>query len=375
MRPVSARLLRTIRGSHKSTSRAKLITTFQTGVSPTGADVPVITGDVTSDASAEVQSTLDLTTEGEFSQDGVMTPYGPEIFVQRSVFFGDESQEWVGLGYYRIELMSKSHPLTGNIRIQASDRMSAIKESRLPFPRSFPPGTFFEDIFDELIMDVYPSAVIEYDHTPGTLHIDRTHVAERDRYAFLKELATARGKIFYFDYRGILVVKDPPNPANPVFTVDAGRDGVLTEASQEMSRAQMYNAVVAYGEGTDTMAPASAIAVDNNPESRTYWYNPGPPVGFGQVPRFFFSSFLTTNVQALSAATKILQDALGLPYRIDVSHVPNPGLEVRDPIAVVIPGQPLRVQSLQTLRIPLLASGAMTGTTKEKTNEVIAELE
>jgi hypothetical protein len=375
MRPVSDRLLRTIRGSHKSTSRAKLITTFQTGVTPTGDEIPVIDGDVTSDAHANIQSTLDLTTIGEFSQNSALTPYAPEIFVERSVFFGDQSQEWVGLGYYRIELMTSHDPHMGDIRIQAKDRMSAIIESRLPFPKSFPPATLFEDIFDELVTDVYPSAVIEYDHTPGTLTIDRTHVAERDRYAFMHELATARGKIFYFDYRGVLVVKDPPNPTESVFTVDGGKDGVLTDIAHEMSRAQMYNGVVAYGEGTDTKIPALAIAVDANPDSKTYWYNSGPPAGFGQVPRFFFSSFLETDAQAMSAATKILQDALGLPYRIDVSHVPNPGLEVRDPIAIAVANEPHHIQTLQTLRIPLLASGVMSGTTKEKTNEVIAELE
>jgi hypothetical protein len=375
MRPVSDRLLRTIRGSHKSTSRAKLITTFQTGVTPTGDEIPVINGDVTSDAHANIQSTLDLTTIGEFSQDVPMTPYGPEIFVERSVFFGDQTQEWVGLGYYRIELMTSHHPHMGDIRIQAKDRMSAIIGERLPFPKAFPSGTLFEDIFDELVMDVYPDAVIEYDHTPGTLSIDRTHVAERDRYAFMHELATARGKIFYFDYRGVLVVKDPPNPTDAVFTVDAGKDGVLTDIAYEMSRAQMYNGVVAYGEGTDTMTPASAIAVDNNPDSKTYWHGPGPPAGFGKVPRFFYSSFLQTDTQAFSAADKILRDELGLPYRIDVSHVPNPGLEVRDPLAIVEAHESQRIQSLQTLRIPLLASGKMSGTTKEKTNEVVAELQ
>ena len=371
MRPVSDRLLRTIRGSHKSTSRAKLITTFQTGTTPTGDDVPIITGDVTSDANSNIQSTLDLTTSGEFSQDAAMTPYGPEIFVERSVFFGDDTQEWVSLGYYRVEVMNQANPLTSNIRVSAKDRMSAIIGERLPFPKSFPSGALFEDIFDELIMDVYPDAVIEYDHTPGTLSINKTHVAERDRYAFLKELATARGKIFYFDYRGILVVKDPPDVTEPVFTVDAGKDGVLTDASQEMTREQMYNAVVAIGEGTDTSPPVTAMAVDDNPDSATYWYGPGPPAGFGQVPRFFASSFLTTPEQCFSAASKILRDELGLPYRIDISHVPNIGLEVRDPLAIVIPKQPIRIQSLQTTRIPLSASDKMTGTTKEKTNEVV----
>jgi hypothetical protein len=172
-----------------------------------------------------------------------------------------------------------------------------------------------------------------------------------------------------------MVVKDPPNPTTPVFTVNSGTDGVLIKLSREMSRAQMYNAVVAYGEGTDDIPPAMAIAVDNNPLSKTYWYGGSPPEGFGQVPSFFFSSFIDTDAQALSAATKILQDRLGIPYRIDVTLVPNIALEVRDPVEILAPNESPRIQALQTLRTPLLASGAMTGTTKEKTNEVIGELE
>jgi hypothetical protein len=374
VRPVSDEYLRTVKGSHRSTSRARLITTFQTGTTPTGTDVPVISGDVTSDSSAPIQSSLDLTTVGEFSPNASLTPYAPEIFVERCVYYGDASQEWVSLGYYRVELMSQQNPLIGSIRVQAKDRMSAIIEQRLPFPKSYAPGALFEDIFDDLVMDVYPNAVIEYDHTPGTLSIDHSHVAERDRYAFLKELATARGKIFYFDYRGVLVVKDPPNPTVPVFTVSGGSDGVLVAVSREMSRAQMYNGVVAYGEGTDEVPPAIAIAIDDNPLSPTYWYSGSPPEGFGKVPRFFFSSFIDSDAQAFSAATKILQDTLGLPYRIDATLVPNVALEVRDPIEIVIPGEGPRVHALETLRTPLLASGTMTGTTREKTNETISEL-
>lgn len=374
MRPVSDAYLRTVKGSHKSTSRAKLITTFQTGTTPTGDDVPVNGGDVTSDANANIQSTLDLTTVGEFSPDAAMTPYAPEIFIERCVYYGDETQEWVSLGYFRIELMNQRNPLTGDIRVQAKDRMAAIIDHRLPFPKSYPSGTLFEDIFDDLVMQVYPDAVIEYDHTPGTLFINRIHTAERDRYGFLKELATARGKIFYFDYRGVLVVKDPPNPTVPVFTVKGGSDGVLTEVSREMTRAGMYNAVIAYGEGTDEVPPAIAMAIDNNPNSKTYWYGGAPPEGFGQVPSYFFSSFIDTNAQAFSAASKILQDRLGIPYRIDITMVPNIALEVRDPIEVVIPNEGTHIQSLATLRTPLLASGTMTGTSKEKTDESIGEV-
>lgn len=352
MRPVSDRFLRTVRGSHKISTRAKILTDFQTGVQPTGIEIPVFDGSVSFDATSDVLARLDgLETLADFSEDSDLTPYGNEVFVERIVHYGDASSESVSLGYYRINTSIKDPVTTGSIQLTGSDRMAQIIDSRLPTARSFPPGTLLEDIFEELIKDVYPHATIEFDHMPGAFSIARTHVAERDRYKFLRDLATARGLIFYFDHRGILVLKELPTATNPVFNINAGEDGVLVSAAHEMSREQVYNGVVAFGEGTDDMPPVSALVVDNNHLSKTYWFG-----RFGKIPRFFFSSFLETEEQCVSAATKILLDAVNLPYRIDLTMSPNYALEPRDLVSINSPGQPQRIQAIQTLNIPFSVS-------------------
>lgn len=370
MRPVSDKYLRTIRGSHKMSARAYVLSEFQTGVMPTGIEIPIHGGDVTFDSTADVQGSLDLSTVFEFSQDGDLTPYGNEVFVQRIIHYGDASQEAISLGYYRIDVGSREPVNTGSVRVIGKDRMSRIVDERLPFPRAFPAGSLFEDIVTELVTDVYSDAVIEFDHTPGSLFIARTHVAERDRYSFIRDLATARGKVFYFDHRGVLVFKDPPDVSMPVFEVNTGEGGVLIEAGHEMSREQVYNGVVAFGEGTDMNPPVSALVVDSNLNSKTYWHGQ-----FGKVVRFFFSSFLTNESQCISAATKILSDALGLPYKIDFTMAPNHALEVRDPVSISSPGESTRVQAIETLRMPLLAGQPLRATAKEKSTEQFEVIE
>jgi hypothetical protein len=348
--------------------RARILDEFQTGVDPDGDEIPVIDGDVTFDADARILSTLDLTTEGHEARHVLAEPYGTELYVERGVYYGDETIEWVGLGYFRLDTVGESSVSLGNARILAKDRMAQVIDERLSFPKVFPKNTTVQAIFNNLIMDVYPDAVIEYDF--GTeLFIDRTHVCERDRYDFLRELATARGKIFYFDYRGVLVVKDRPVSTAPVFTVSGGSGGVLLEpAHEELSREGTYNGVVAFGEGTDEIPPVRKLAYNADSQSKTYWYGK-----FGQVPRFFFSPFITTSAQAYSAAVSILDRVLGEPYRLDLSIVPNPALEVFDTLEIILAHHTTRRQMMQTMRIPLSPEQPMIGNTKDKAGVDIGE--
>jgi hypothetical protein len=106
-----------------------------------------------------------------------------------------------------------------------------------------------------------------------------------------------------------------------------------------------------------------ALAVDSNPDSPTYWSGP-----FGKVPRFYSSPFITTTVQAQSAAASILRQSLGLPYSVDFSLVPNPALEPLDPVLVRYSNRDAaETHVIEQLTVPLVASAAMTATTREQT--------
>lgn len=361
MRPVSDAFLRTIAGSHRLFTRVKVLTTYQEGVAPTGTELAVVEGNVSADASADIRSSLDLTIAGsawphEPTDD--LAPYGNELFVERGVNYGNGTIEIVSLGYFRINQVSQDEGPDGALQLSATDRMSAIVDGRLAFPVQFEAGTTVEQVFDTLVHDIYPDATIQYDFVASGTGFDSSHIAEEDRYGFLRDVARSRGKIMYWDHRGVLRVESPPDPTVPVFEIKSGRGGNMVQLSRELTRQSVYNGVVARGDAVDEV-PVTALVVDNDPTSPTYWEG-----RFGKVPRFYYSSFITTTAQATSAATSILRQAIGLPYNIELSATPNPALEPYDPILITAPDAS-DVHVIDSVTIPLTFDGVMTGSTRK----------
>lgn len=366
MRPVSPELLRIVRGSHRMCARARIVAPGQTGVDPDGVEIPIESGTVVQDASADIRSTADLTTVWEWPRgvDGLLAPYGNEVFVERGIIFGNGSREWVSQGYFRLYDTAQRAVPRGEIRLDARDRMSGIIDARLETPIQFATGTTIADAFDFLVGAVYPGLPIVFDFDAASIAFASSHIAEEDRYGFLLDVCRAQGKVMYFDYAGQLQVRTAPDPTAPVFDVNHGTGGVLVDMSRAISRDGVFNAVVAAGETPGDIAPVRAIARDENPQSATYYYGP-----FGKVPRFYSSPFITTSEQCRSAASAMLVRSLGLPYNVDFSAVPNPALEPLDPVRVSYDdhNHP-EVHVIEKLRTPLTASGVMTATTREQTN-------
>jgi hypothetical protein len=367
MRPVSDALLATVRGSHGMAARVRVVTTYQEGTNPDGVDIPIVAGDVQLDATADIRSTVDLTTDPTKWPAGVadlVTPYGNELFVERGVKIGGGVVEWVSQGYHRIDTVGQADAPKGAVRIAGKDRMAGIVDGRLVAPRQFAATASYGDIVTDLIRDIYPAATIEWDDdtyldTAGRAGL----VAEEDRFGFLNELIKSAGKIWYWDHRGVLVIRDLPDQADPVYEISHGKDGVLVKLDQEITRDEVYNGVVATGQAADDQPPARAVVVDNWQSSPTVWGG-----RFGKVPRFYSSTFITTDTQAASAALSLLRQSVGLPYQVNFAAVPNPALEPHDPIKVRYSGQRgAQTHVVETLTIPLTAADAMIGRTREQT--------
>lgn len=330
MRPVSAAFLSALRGSHRAPAQAFVVAAGQTGADPTGTEIPILSGDVQADATAAIRATLALETHGGFPERASddLAPYGNEIFVRRGIAFGGGRIEWVSLGYFRIQSVEQDDR-DAPVRIAAQDRMAGIVEARLISPAQFAAATTYGAVVDQLVGEVYPWATIEWDDETDGDALGRALIAEEDRWKFLDDLVTSRGKIWYWDHRGVLVIRDAPDVDEPVWEVNAGANGVLVAVSRDLSRDGVYNAVVASGEALDTTAPPRAVAVDDNPASPTYWDG-----AFGKVPRFYSSPFITTTGQAQTTANALLRAKLGLPYRVEFQAIVNPALEPLDPVAV-----------------------------------------
>jgi Domain of unknown function (DUF5047) len=372
VRPVSAAFLRTIRGSHKMFARATILETFQTGTQPTGTTVSIIDGSVTSDANADVRSRLTLMIDGNglFPRDpnGLIAPYGNEVFVERGIEYGNGTTEIVSLGYFRIYTIEQETAPNGPIIITALDRNSGFIDGRFETPLSVGPPYDLDTVFNLAIRPIYPTVTIDYDFNPAAIDLEAEYVGDEDRFGFIKDICTAYGKIMYWDYRGHLVISDPPDPTVVVYDVNYGQGGVLVQLARHLDREGVYNSVVATGEQADpSIPPVTAIARDGNPLSPTYVNGK-----FGLVPRYYSSPFITNQTQAQSAADKILQQSMGLPYSIDFTTVPNPALEVLDPIRVTYSSDTTaEVHVIQSLTIPLTSREPMTGTTKEQTETIV----
>jgi hypothetical protein len=366
MRPVGAEFLRILRGSHRMISRCRIVNGFQTGVNPTTlGEIPIRDGDIQFDANADIRANLDLTTdpaEWPVDIDSLLTPYGTELFVERGIIVGGGVPVWVSQGYYRVESVEQPDAPRGEVRVAAKDRMMGLVDARLVGPVQFPTNGTVADVMNTLVLDVYPDAVIEYDFTATARTFPGQHIAEEDRFEFINDMITAIGKVWYWDHRGVLVVKSPPNPSSPVWTVNHGENGVLVKMSRERSRDGAYNAVVVTGEqvGTDS-PPVRAVVYDSNPKSPTYWDGP-----FGKKPKFFSSTFLTTNEQCVITATNMLTTSIGLPYSVTFAAITNPALEVRDPILLTYADDARsELHVLDKITMPLTANGAMSSTTRD----------
>lgn len=367
MRPVSAAFLRTISGpSHPIVTRATVCSTFQTGTTPTGVVVPVVDGVVTLDGKADVRSTADITlmTSWPVLTSDPLAPYGNEVYIERGVKYSDDLVEYVGFGYFRIQTTEQAPatPVTSPIRVTAVDRMQPIIEGRLLQPKQFLSGTTFGTIVNTLITDIYPSATIEWDDNTDISTLTRSIIVEEDRYGFLNEAITSRGKIWYWDHRGILVIKDVPPTDVVVFTVTHGKNGNLINMDRSLTRDFTYNAVVAIGEAGDSAAPARGVAVDDDAASPTYFFGP-----FGKVPQFFSSSFLENNSQCEIAAESILARERGIVYQVSFTSIVNPAQEPYDVIKLKYShNEAERIHIADVLTIPLVVGGPMDATMREQ---------
>lgn len=365
---MSPAFLAAVRGSHPTAVEARIVAEYSEGTNPDGIALDVLDGQVDLDGTADVRSTLDLTTIGTWPRrsSDVLALYGSEIFVRRGIRLAGGSVEWVSLGYHRPNKIQQDRP-GAPIRIEASDRMAGLVDGRLLRPVQFGSSTTYGTVVEALVTEVYPEAGIDWDDTTNTQTLGRSVIAEQDRHGFLSDLIAAVGKIWYWDHRGRLQIRTPPDPARPVFTINAGEDGVLVDLSRTLTREGVYNVVVASGEGGDTTEPVRAIRADVNPKSPTYIHG-----RFGPVPRFYSSQFITTKPQAQQAATNMLRQQLGLPYSVDLSMVPNVALEPFDP-AQVVTSEGTETHILEKLGIPLTPEGDMSAATREQTVVLIGD--
>lgn len=294
-----------------------------------------------------------------------LAPHGTEVRVRQGVVHPNETEELIPMGIFRVELAGWGER-TPAVTIQLYDRSKALQvDAPYPFSHAGKPTkqVIIEilEFFLPFLAPLDPNAVFDPgldDYTiPGGQVFDGGSC-----WDFIDGLAKNLGGQISFDRSGFPRCKkivDMSEASQPVYTIDAGPNGVLVDATRSYSREGVYNAVTVIG---------SSSGDGDIPRATAYNLDAGSPVRyggpFGKVTLPINDSSLTTTAQCLTRASVELKKFSGLSYSLNFSAVPNPALDVGDIIKVVYPDDTAELHQIVSLSIPLGRgefSGSSTG--------------
>jgi kumamolisin len=357
--PVSQQFLEAIRHSH---SPIFYVDVWRGGVRQTPAEyqsygLPISPGGtVTIDCGSQVRRQCSLTIADpalnpQAAQD-LLSPYGTELAISRGIQYPNGTQEWVPLGWFRIDKAVASQAgQTGatGIQITGRDRSSYIAEDQFVTTVASSQATVVAEI-RALVADAVPIHVPGMRDLTGDLTACPSQVYDgRDRAAAIATLATAIGAEFFFAADGTPTLRKIATPASaPAWTIDAGIAGVLIQADTSADRGLIFNGWVVTGERADGTAGAYALVTDTNVLSATYWSGP-----FGKKPGYFSSPVLTSTAMCTAVGTALLARSAAAGWTIDLTAIPNPALDGGDVIVAVLAEGRQQFHVVDNLTIPL----------------------
>ncbi|PAX85003.1 DUF5047 domain-containing protein, partial [Streptomyces albidoflavus] len=295
--PVSERFLARLAESHEVVTRVQLMLTDGQVI-----DVAHTGGSVTVDRGQAIRRTCTVT-----CPDPALLPrtpadqlatYGSRLLISRGVAYGDGSTELVPLGLFRLDSVD-GDVSEGPVQLQGKDLSAVVADDKLTAPYSAS-GTVVGAV-TALIQRSLPGAsvIAEIEDAPIGR---RTWDVEADPWEAAREVAAAAGADVFANADGEFVIRTLPDLllTAPAWAVEAGDGGVYISGSVGMTSDGVYNGVLARGESTsDNLPPVSALAVDSDPTSPTYWDGP-----YGRRPMFYSSSTLIS-VNACTQAANL----------------------------------------------------------------------
>lgn len=295
-----------------------------------------------------VRRTLSLTLAPQVGLWEALAPIGTELHAYTAIRYPSGAVEVVPQGVFDVDVQALDYTSAGDLTITAPDRWQRVANARFFTPRSFASGTGVVSLVSSLLTAAVPGVTPSIVST-STVALPAEQTEDKDRAALIQRVLTAASLDCYFDRNGIPVIRDTPTiQSTPVWTVDAGSNGVLLGADRTRDRQRTYNIIVVTGERNDGTAPfAPQFVWDNNPASPTYagsgtGAGSSPPSSatagpFGQRPRFFNSPLLKDAAQAQTAGRTLLAKVTGLNAQLGLSAVPNTALDDGDTVSVILP--------------------------------------
>ncbi|MGW0780308.1 DUF5047 domain-containing protein [Streptomyces sp. NPDC002913] len=350
MYPVSDRFLAALAQSRGVAAQVQLLRTDGTVV-----DLPHTDGSVQVDRGATIRRTCTVTSADvsliPTSPADELAVYGARLRISCGIDFGDRTTELVPLGVFRLDEVG-GDPVMGPVTLTGKAIECIVADDRFTQPYRAV-GTVVGAITALIVRSVPDAEIVSL--IADTAIGPRTWDIEGDPWAAVQEIAAAGGAECYTSADGTFVISALPDlsTATPVWTVAAGEGGVYIKGSRSMTSAGVFNGVLARGEGAETnSAPASYLAVDDDPGSPTYWSGP-----FGHRPMFYSSATIVSPGSAQAAAELKLRAAKAPNAQGDFSSLPNPALEPGDVLRVVHPDGLKELHQVASFTVPLRPGG------------------
>lgn len=333
----------------------------------TGTVLGFSAGSVTMDSRRSIARSCDLTLTpiaGMSAEDVyalVMLP-ATELVVERGLYV-DGEPEYVPLGIFGTDDAEVDKATNAAVAFSGSDRASKISRAHLTDPYAIAAGTTLAAAGTALLQDRYALVQVDFSNVNATIAaaIVLQAGSESDPWKDLRDIFMDHGYDLHFDGAGIARASEIPDPATTtaVYSFGAGEASRVVSAQKRGTLTQIYNGVVASGEGSDVETPVRAVVWDEDPLSPTYY-----AAGFGLVPYFYSSPLLTTEAACEQAARALLAKMKGRTEQLSFGAIVNPALEPLD-VTTVSLDDVARACVLDALTVPLAAKEPMPAVVRE----------
>ena len=329
-------------------------------------DLEIDTGKVTVSTSnavrrsCEVHLTTDRTITNLVPDNGFdfLAPFGNQLKLYRGIEFADGTQEYIPLGVFVITEVAIGDTNEGvSMTIRGEDKSIIISRNKWTSTYQMTTGTL-ELSLTNLLQNRYPDIETNFPVTNVTVNqVILGADGNVDPWNDAVMIAQLVGFDLFFDVNGICVMKQFPtlDAATVVATYKEGNGTTITKLDRTISTKETYNGVIYTVEGTQVTTPIRIEVWDEDTTSPTYRYGV-----FGSVPTFITTNLISTSIEAIKAATLLLNNYIGQQEQIRFDSIVDPSLDVNDVIYVKSVGAKVdRTVIIDAMEIPLTYTGSL----------------
>lgn len=358
-----------IRRSHESHLRVTLYQ--ESGTSPFTrtliGEVPITSLEMNYDGRASVRRSANMTvaldpyeTDSREVVEAISTEGGLMTIEHAVTYPGIQELHWVKIATMRIDAVSSPLRSAGR-EVSLYDRSILLQEHVLETPH--PLNDTYVNLIHTMLNETLPGETLTVDplFTSEELNLapstGKATAENSPRLKAMQEFADAIGGVVTNLTDGSFALLKVTDDA-PVWTINAGTDGVLSDGTQEHSRREQYNAVsIRWEPNNDEDDWSYRIFLwDNEPSSPTYYDGP-----FGKRPVFYEEEYahIPSQTEAERIARERLAETSGQTRGLTLTAVYNPLLEPGDNITVVLPSGETEEHIIDTINFSLAPTTRM----------------